>query len=160
MGSCLPLLIQMPILIGLYWVVSGITDTSNYYHLYSVFQNFDPRNINSFFYGLDLKHVGGIVGGIFALALGGLQYIQAKLSFGYNNATKKDASIEESKTEALASEFAVDPDMMKNMMLYMMPVVMAVSSFFFPLGIGLYMFIGTIFVIVQQWYVNKIAKNK
>ncbi len=50
--------------------------------------------------------------------------------------------------------------MMQKMMLYMLPIMIVVSSFFFPLGIGLYWFIGTIFVIVQQWYVNKMGKNK
>ncbi len=49
MGSCLPLIIQMPILIGLYWVISGISDPSNFYHLYSLFTAFDPKNINAHF---------------------------------------------------------------------------------------------------------------
>ena len=67
---------------------------------------------------------------------------------------------EKANSEALASEFSVDPEMMQKMMLYMLPIMIVVSSFFFPLGIGLYWFIGTIFVIVQQWYVNKMGKNK
>lgn len=49
MGSCLPLIIQMPILIGLYWVISGITDASNFYHLYSFFSDFNPKDINAHF---------------------------------------------------------------------------------------------------------------
>ncbi len=35
MGSCLPLLIQMPILIGLYWIITSVTDPSNNYYIYS-----------------------------------------------------------------------------------------------------------------------------
>lgn len=89
-----------------------------------------------------------------------LQYIQAKLSFSYNKTPKKTESIEKANSEALASEFSVDPEMMQKMMIYTLPVMIMISSFFFPLGIGLYWFIGTIFVIVQQWYVNKIEKNK
>jgi len=58
MGSCLPLLIQMPILIGLYWVISGISDPSNFYHLYSFFSHFDPRTVDAHFYGLDLLQIG------------------------------------------------------------------------------------------------------
>ncbi len=57
MGSCLPLLIQMPILIGLYWVVSGVNDPANFYHLYSFFKDFNVSNINSHFYGLNLTAV-------------------------------------------------------------------------------------------------------
>ncbi len=44
---------------------------------------------------------------------------------------------------------------MQKMMLYFFPVIIAISSFFFPLGVGLYWFIGTLFVIGQQAYVNR-----
>lgn len=50
---------------------------------------------------------------------------------------------------------ALDPEMMKKMMLYFFPIMIAVSAYFFPLGIALYWFIGTLFVIAQQWYVNR-----
>ncbi len=159
MGSCLPLLIQMPILIGLYWVISGITDPSNFYHLYSFFAGFDPKNISSVFFGLNLQGVWGVVGLIFSVILAGIQYVQARLSFAYNPPAKKEEKKIETKTGE-TPEFALDPDMMKNMMLYMFPVMIAVSAYFFPLGIGLYWFIGTLFVIAQQWYVNKVAKKK
>lgn len=46
------------------------------------------------------------------------------------------------------------------MMLYMLPVMLAVSAYFFPLGVGLYWFIGTLFVIAQQWYVNNKKESK
>lgn len=164
MGSCLPLLIQMPILIGLYWVISGITDPSNFYHLYNIFSGFDPKNIDSHFIGLNLQNVGGIVGLIFSIILASIQYIQARLSFAYNPPAKKNEEIPAStgmiKKDGETPEFALDPDMMKNMMLYMFPVMIGVSAYFFPLGIGLYWFIGTLFVIGQQWYVNKVAKKK
>ncbi len=70
MGSCLPLLIQMPILIGLYWVISGITDPSNLYHLYPIFESFQPSNIVTTFFGLNLSQIGGITAIIFGLILG------------------------------------------------------------------------------------------
>jgi YidC/Oxa1 family membrane protein insertase len=44
---------------------------------------------------------------------------------------------------------------MQKMMLYILPVMLAVSAYFFPLGVGLYWFIGTLFVIAQQWYVMR-----
>jgi hypothetical protein len=59
----------MPILIGLYWVISQINDPSNFYHLYSFFKNFNPSTISTAFYGLDLRGVGGVIGGIFAVIL-------------------------------------------------------------------------------------------
>ncbi len=154
MGSCLPLLIQMPILIGLYWVISGANDPANYYHLYSFFSNFDPTKVNSHFAGLDLQHVGGTIGLIFSVILGGLQWIQAKLSFTYNPPAKKEEKKIEKK-EGETPDLALDPAMMQNMMLYMFPIMIATTSYFFPLGVGLYWFIGTLFVILQQWYVNR-----
>ena len=58
LGSCLPLMIQMPILIVLYWVISGITDPSSSYYLYSWFSNFDIHSISTAFLGLDLLAKG------------------------------------------------------------------------------------------------------
>lgn len=154
----------MPILIGLYWVISGISDPSNFYHLYSIFADFDPTKVSSYFYGLHLEQIGGTIGLIFALVLGGIQYIQAKLSFAYNPTPAKEREIPASagmtKKEGEAPEMALDPAMMQKMMLYMFPVMIAVSSYFFPLGVGLYWFIGTLFVIGQQWYVNKLKPGK
>ena len=156
MGSIVPLLIQMPILIGLYWVISEINDSSNFYHLYSFFSQFDPTQIVTHFYGLNLAQVGGIVGLGFALVLGGLQYIQAKLSFAYTDKKKaKETEFALVKKDDEAPDFALDPAMMQKMMLYFFPVMIAVSSYFFPLGVGLYWFIGTLFVIAQQAYVNR-----
>ncbi len=153
MGSILPLFIQMPILIGLYWVISQINDPSNFYHLYSFFKDFRPTEISTLFYGVDLADIGGIIGLVFAILLWVLQFIQAKLSFAYT--TKKAPTNEEAKKEEWVPEIALDPVVMQNMMLYFFPFIIAITSYFFPLGVGLYWFIGTLFLIVQQAYVNK-----
>jgi YidC/Oxa1 family membrane protein insertase len=158
MGSCLPLLIQMPILIGLYWVISGITDPSNFYHLYSAFKDFVPSNIVTTFFGLNLSQVGGVTAIIFGLILGGTQWIQAYMSVQHTKKTKK--SEEKKEVDPNSMEAIMDPELMQKMMLYMLPVMLAVSSYFFPLGVGLYWFIGTLFVIAQQWYVNNKKDTK
>ncbi len=155
MGSCLPLLIQMPILIGLYWVISGITDPSNFYHLYSIFQTFNPASIVTTFFGLNLSQVGGVTAIVFGLVLGFTQWVQAYMSMQHTAKTKaKNIDIEKKEIDPTSMEAVLDPEMMQKMMLYMLPVMLAVSSYFFPLGVGLYWFIGTLFVIAQQWYVN------
>ena len=152
-GAFVPLLIQMPILIGLYWVISEINDPSNFYHLYGIFQSFNPTEISTYFYGLHLDTVGGITGLILAVVLGIIQWLQAYLSVKHTKKhEKKEAIVPASETP----EMALDPEMMQKMMLYFFPIVIAVTSYFFPLGVGLYWFIGTLFVIVQQWYVNNI----
>jgi YidC/Oxa1 family membrane protein insertase len=154
MGSCLPLLIQMPILIGLYWVISSINDPANFYHLYSFFGNFNPANIDTYFFGMDLKAIGGKIGIAFALILAVFQYIQAKLSFSYTPLPEKKEDKKVTK-EGEIPEFALDPAMMQKSMLYALPVMIGVSALFFPIGVALYWFIGTLFVIAQQWYVNQ-----
>jgi YidC/Oxa1 family membrane protein insertase len=50
---------------------------------------------------------------------------------------------------------ALDPAVMQKMMLYFFPLIIGISAYFFPIGVGLYWFIGTIFVIGQQAYVNR-----
>jgi membrane protein insertase Oxa1/YidC/SpoIIIJ len=142
----------MPILIGLYWVISQINESSNFYHLYSFFKDFNPTTISTWFGGVDLAAVGGWIAVIFAIALGILQYIQAKLSFSYTHKKEKAPQKEEEKSQ---TEIALDPKVMENMMLYFFPILIAVTSYFFPLGVGLYWFIGTLFVIGQQAYVNR-----
>lgn len=156
-GSCLPLLIQMPILIGLYWVISGITDPSNFYHLYGVFKDFNPASINTNFYGINLAQVGGTMAIVFALTLAVTQWIQAYMSFHYTNKGKKVVS---HPVDTQNENPALNPELMQKMMLYMLPVMIGVSALFFPLGVGLYWFIGTLFVIAQQWYVNSKSEKK
>jgi membrane protein insertase Oxa1/YidC/SpoIIIJ len=59
-GSCLPLLIQMPILIVLYQVIYGVTTVADTYYLYGLFQSFNISVITTNFFGLNLLGVGGI----------------------------------------------------------------------------------------------------
>lgn len=64
LGSCLPILIQIPILIVLYQVILNIGNPSNLAHLYHIdwLQAFRSITINTHFFGLELEHSGGIVG--------------------------------------------------------------------------------------------------
>lgn len=60
LGSCLPLLLQMPILIVLYWVIDGIGDPTNSFFLYTFLSDFDPSAVTTFFLGMELKAIGGV----------------------------------------------------------------------------------------------------
>lgn len=159
MGSCLPLLIQMPILIGLYWVISGITDPSNFYHLYGVFKDFQPSQIVTTFMWLNLSQVGGLMAIVFGVILGITQWVQAYMSTHYMRKWK-DKNEPKAEVDPNSMEAVLDPELMQKMMLYMLPLMLAVSAYFFPLGVGLYWFIGTLFVIAQQWYVNNKKDTK
>lgn len=164
LGSCLPLLIQMPLLIVLYWVVLGITDFSNYYYLYPILQNFDIAKIDTVFFGIHLLSIGGITGAVLALAVGGAQWFQIKLSLPKEDDLEKLEKLEkkiiEKKdgkyTEAEPS-FMPDPSVMNKFMLYGMPIMIASSTYFFPAGVGIYWLIGTLFMLMQQLVVNKMS---
>lgn len=54
------------------------------------------------------------------------------------------------------------PDMqkMQGMMLYIFPAMAAWFAYKFPAGVGLYWLIGTIFMIVQQFFANRQVAGK
>jgi len=80
LGSCLPLLIQMPIMLGVYLVVSTITDPANSYYLYAFLSSFNPANIGVNFLGVDLTTAGGIAGASVAIVAAASQWLQIRLS--------------------------------------------------------------------------------
>lgn len=167
LGSCLPLLIQMPLLIVLYWVVLSITDFSNYYYLYSPLASFDISKIDTVFFGVHLLDIGGIAGALLAVAVGAAQWLQIKLSLPKESDVKKLEKLEKKIIEQKDGKYTEtepslmpDPSVMNAFMLWGMPVMIAVSTFFFPIGVGVYWLIGTLFMLVQQLVVNKMSDKK
>lgn len=158
-GSCLPILIQMPILLTLYLVISGIADPTSAYFNYSFFKEFDPTLINTLFFGVNLSHIGGAIGIAVGIILGATQWLQAYLSFQYNP-IKQPKKAEKKKASDVPEMPTMNPKMMQGMMLYFLPVMLGITAFFLPYGVGLYWFIGTLFVIGQQAYVHYSGKKK
>jgi len=140
LGSCLPLLIQFPILIALYQVVQNGLNPDNAYLLYSGLQSFNYSSINVLFLGiLDLTKVNVFV---LPIIVGGFQFFQMKLAIV--RAQKKNG--EKVKTEM---------DTANNMMMYMMPAMIAIFTASAPAGIGIYWSTSTLYGIAQQLVVNK-----
>ena len=167
LGSCLPLLIQMPLLIVLYWVVLEITDFANYYYLYPVLSSFDIAKINTEFFGIHLLSIGGVTGIVLALTVGAAQWLQIKLSLPKEDDVKKLEKMEkkiiekkDGKYTETEPSFMPDPSVMNKFMLWGMPVMIAVSTYFFPAGVGIYWLIGTLFMLAQQIVVNKMSIKK
>lgn len=162
MWSCLPLFIQLPILIVLYWTISGITSTANYYYLYWSLSSFDIRQINSNFLGLNLIKQEWKSGLILAIIIWLLQWLQIKMSLTIHTKKKDHWKIVEKdeKIDDPVSEFMPDPNVMNAFMLWWMPSMFAFSSYFFPSWVSIYWVIGTLFTLVQQIVVNKIWVKK
>jgi membrane protein insertase Oxa1/YidC/SpoIIIJ len=83
-----------------------------------------------------------------------------KLSLFYSQQAKKSQVVLEKKKDATDySSFMPDPELLNKFMLYGMPIMIAVVTFTFFAGLGLYWGVGTIFMILQQLFVNKILKK-
>jgi len=159
MGSCWFMLIQMPILLVIYNVILYIKDESHAYYIYSMLGDFNISSIIYNFYWLDLLWVGWITWGILWFIVWIVQYIQIKLSITYNAKNTTWVVLEKKKWENDYSSMMPDADTMNKFMLYVIPVVVWISTFMFPAWLGIYWLITTIFMIAQQLVVNKIIKK-
>lgn len=160
LGSCLPLLIQMPILIVLYWVISGIGDPTNRYFLYPFLSHFDPSTVSTMFLGVELKSVGGVAGLVLAVLVAFFQWFQIKLSLSNNPQSLSPQVFEKKEDGSLVAESPLDPRAMNAFMLWGMPAMIGISTYFFPAGVGVYWLIGTVFMLVQQAVANRLTDRK
>lgn len=151
LGSCLPLLMQFPFLLALFYVIKGGLNPDNSHYLYTSFNNFQLSDINVMFLGiLDLTKANIYV---LPLIIGGLQFLQIKLTTANKSKTKKK---DNKKEKSMMADMA----QASNMMLYIMPVMIAVFTASLPAGIGLYWGISTSYGIGQQLFVNKKKTEK
>ena len=144
MASCLPLLVQFPFLIALFYVfVNGLKGDGYAELLYPFVQN--PGTLNHTMLGfLSLSENNNI---ILAVVVGAIQFWQSKLM-----TAKRPPKVAGSKDEDMAA-------MMSKQMLYFMPVITGVMTYQFPGGLGVYWFFQTVLAIGQQYLFNMKTKN-
>ena len=123
-GGCLPMLLQMPILVALYSVFSVIIDMRLAPFTLWINNLSAPDKIITFPFALPL--INHSLSGL-ALLMSITMFIQQKM-------TIKDPS--------------------QKMMIYMMPVMMFIMFNALPSGLNLYYFIFNLLQIGQQWYVT------
>ena len=141
MGSCLPMLIQFPVLIALFYVVKDGLNVIDPNILYEPLKTFDLNSINPVFLWLiDLTKINYIA---LPVVIGGLQFVQIRLSLGKSN----------SKALAKVNDNPAMP-MMNKMMQYFMPAMIAVFTATLPAAVGFYWGVSTLFGIGQQLVVN------
>ena len=146
MQSCLPLLLQFPVLIGLYHVIRDTQNLEFSRHLlYGWFTtidwSFDPG-----FFGLDLTLS---YPWLFAPLLVVLQFIQMKLTFYI--ADKKKAK----KIDDAVHQPDNPQDMQQKIMLYALPLMIGFFAFQVPSAVSVYWGVSTLFAIGQQMIVNR-----
>ena len=148
-GSCLPMLVQLPIIFILYRVFYNINKFGlNTENLYS----FTPHlnSINTYFYGLDLAKpelwVLPILAGLSQFALSKMMLpATPKIDLLGNKKNGPDMS----DTMAMANK----------QMVYIFPLITVFIARSLPAGIGIYWVVTTLFGIAQQLYINKTIRN-
>jgi YidC/Oxa1 family membrane protein insertase len=156
-SSCLPLLIQLPILYALFQVFfNGVKVDPNTHilvqseisNLYGSLQNyFSANSLNTMFLGfVDLTKTGNW---ILALLAGGAQYLQSKMLMSKNPPKNMPGAKDESMAAATS-----------RTMTYFLPLMIVFFSYRFPTGLALYWFVTTLFAIAQQYiYLKKQPKK-
>jgi len=129
MGGCLPMLLQMPILIALYGLFSVAIELRHQPFIFWMDNLSSPDVILSLPFKIPLLGVQDISG--LALAMGITMFIQQKMSV-------KDPS--------------------QKALVYIMPMMLTVLFMSFPSGLNLYYFMFNLFSIIQQYYVTS-GKN-
>ncbi len=142
LASCLPVLIQLPVLIALYRVLFHGFDAAALNQLYPFVYN--PGHINTIFLGLvDL----GKANIVLAVLAGVLQFFQARMLM-QRQPPKQVATSGGAKDESMLAS-------MNKSMMYMMPIMTVLIGIKLPGGLTLYWVTVTVFSIVQQWWVFK-----
>lgn len=134
-SSCLPLLIQLPILIALYQVFLSGLNSKISGELYSFIS--DPGTINTNFLGVIELARANLY---FGVAAGALQFVQSKMM-----TPKKNPNVPLDQTARL----------MNAQLTYFMPVLTAFIAIKLPAGLALYWVVTTLFAIVQQYYIMR-----
>lgn len=131
LGSCLPMLIQLPILFALYYVFIHGVDASRLDLLYSFVPR--PEAINTSFLGIDLTTRSIFL----AVAAAAAQFAQ---SWMLVKSPKRHQP--ENTTQRI----------LNTQLVYFMPLLTGVISLTLPAALPLYWLMTTLFSLAQQWW--------
>ena len=144
LSGCLPLLIQLPILIALYSAFAAGFKPENLDLLYGFIQN--PGQINTLSFGfLDITKSSAVL----ALVTGGFQYLQLKQNSDIMGSTDRSGQPEgQNEMQALSKQ-----------MLYFFPVMIIIIGWNLPAGLIVYWLTTTLFSMGEQSYIRARYKD-
>lgn len=168
-AGCLPLLIQMPVLIALYNVFYQVLNNGNLEKLisdinavaYAPWLRIQSLDLTFFGVNLGLKPASWQTNGwwllLIPLITGALQYYQSKLMMPQaaqttSDATKRQIDKKKNDDEKKPEDTAAE---MQKQMAIITPIMFGYFAFQFPLGLALYWNVFGIFGIIQQLAVNR-----
>lgn len=141
-SSCLPMLVQLPIIFALYGVFRTGLSSQNVEHLYPAVPA--PEHINTFFLGIVNMAEPNV---LMAIIAGALQFIQSKMML--SKIKNKPSSNKAPKGLADMS------GLMGKQMTYLMPAMTVFIAMSLPSGLALYWITTTLFAIVQQYAIMR-----
>jgi YidC/Oxa1 family membrane protein insertase len=131
LSGCLPLLIQLPVLIGVYRVFLKIFEPESLNLLYAFIPR--PDAIDNLTLGvLDISAGSPVL----AITAGVAQYFQAKLSMTSPSSSAQAAAV-------------------GQQMMYLLPVMIVVISWNLPAGLAIYWIVTSLWSIGEQLYLRK-----
>ena len=162
MQSCLPTFIQLPILIGLFFIIrdSGNIELASHL-LYPSLASLDWAFSTMFLGFLNLKVIPFdgiswfpsidtakilIAGGAVPFIIAAMQFFQMKMAFAKKDADKNTKGPQKPLSERMDAQ---------TMMMYMLPAMIFFISGSLPYAVSLYWGASTAFSIGQQVFVNK-----
>lgn len=139
-ASLLVIIIQIPILLALYFVISkGLHADADSLYSFITF----PDTLHTMAFGvLDVTKHSLVI----AILTGISSYVLAKRQ------TATMIQVKESKDETFQDHFMKS---MRIQLLYVLPVIIAVSSYVLPAALGLYWITGNVLGIFQDMYAKK-----
>jgi YidC/Oxa1 family membrane protein insertase len=138
-AGCLPAVVQMPILIALYYVFYGAANTHEFplAHFLFVPNLNDIPSRHALLHGLPIPTIAYAIIPLLAAAT---TFVQSKM-------------IQQPPNPAATEQEQTQQQMAKSMQV-MMPLVIAYFAIVTPAGLGLYWFVSNCFAIVQQYFVT------
>lgn len=149
-GSCLPLLLQIPFLFGLYAAFRFVVDLKDISqlndHLYNSWLYLNSlSDLNLHFLWTDLSTPDKLF--ILPVLAGLSQFVLTKMMTPAMPKVEKAKKAEASLEDSLAAA--------QGQMVYLFPIMTFLINLSFPAGLGLYWTAGNIFSIIQQFYINR-----
>ena len=143
LSSILALLVQLPVLLALYYTFlkEGLPRVAT--HLLYSFVSV-PQTINTDFFGLlNLLTNHNVV---LTAIVGALQYLVVYYSL---------SRVKKAQKTKLSAEKAAAQRMQQNIMLYFMPVILATFTYSLPGAAGLYFAVGSLISLGQEWVIRR-----
>ncbi|MBU1178162.1 YidC/Oxa1 family membrane protein insertase [Patescibacteria group bacterium] len=141
-SSCLPMLVQLPIIFALYRVFRVGMNAESMDKLYSFVSQ--PETVNHFFINLvDMTEPNLIL----AVLAGIFQFLQSRMMMPKGANKKKSA-----KGQGIAADMS---SMMTKQMTYFLPVMTVFIAMSLPSGLALYWATTTLFALGQQYLIIK-----